>query len=77
MRQIDTLVRPKGNRGSEMAAGRLPALNWAWYKTLQAVPVSPVSPAIAFPRIRYGFGPRAVAPRGRSGEGHEIRLKGR
>ena len=77
MRQINTFVRLKGNRGTGMAVSGLLALNWTWYKTVQAVPVSPAQPAIAFPRVRYGFGPRAVAPRGRGGESHEIRLKGR
>ena len=50
MRQNDTTVRLRGNRGIGMAGDGLAALNWAWYKTVQRVPVKPVSAAIAFPR---------------------------
>ena len=56
MRQIDTFVRLRGNRGSEMAVGRLAVLNWAWNKTVQAVPVRRFS----LPLRSHGSDPGSV-----------------
>ncbi len=77
MRQIGTIVRLRGNRGVGMASGPVGESPLGVLQIALAGQARPVPSAIAFPRVRYGFGPRAVAPRGRSGESDEIRLKGR
>lgn len=62
-RQIANFVRYTGNGEFWTEEGRLSATAGSCYKTTVAVPALAVSPALLVsPRVRYGFGPRAVAP---------------
>jgi len=62
MRQIDTFVRPRGNRGVGMASGPAGQSLVGVLQIALAGQARPVPSAIAFPRVRYGFGPRALPP---------------